>query len=81
LCRDVFSNPFRPVVIEPSWRTSVVVALANAIYEERRFEDMPVLGDALEEAGVESSLVAHCREPGRVHVRGCHVFDHLLGKS
>jgi hypothetical protein len=78
IIRDVFSVE---VKVEPSWRTEAVTALAKAIYAERRFEDLPVLGDALEAVGAESDLMAHCREQGRVHTRGCHVLDILLGKS
>jgi hypothetical protein len=81
--RDVF-NPFRPVTIDPSWLTwngGTVPKLAQAIYEERRFGDLPILADALEEAGCsEPTILAHCRSEGP-HVRGCWVVDLLLGKA
>ena len=55
--------------------------LAQAIYEERRFGDLPVLADALEEAGcTDADILSHCRGPGP-HVRGCWVVDLLLGKQ
>jgi hypothetical protein len=57
------------------------VQLARSLYEERRFEDMPVLADALEEAGCQDAAVLeHCRGPGP-HVRGCWVLDVVLGKE
>ena len=84
LLRDIFGNPFRPVAAEPSWTTwngGVVVKLAGSTYEGRAFERLPVLADALEEAGcTDADLLAHCRGGGE-HVRGCWVVDLLLGKS
>jgi hypothetical protein len=80
LIRDIF-NPFRPVTVEPFWLTPTVVALAYAIYVERAFDRMPVLADALEEAGCDNAdVLAHCRGDGP-HARGCWVVDGLLGKS
>jgi hypothetical protein len=84
LLRDIFGNPFRPVSIDPAWlqwHGGTVVRLAAAIYDERRFEDMPILADALEEAGcADGHLLDHCRLPGE-HARGCWLLDHLLGKE
>jgi hypothetical protein len=81
LLRDIFGNPFRPVLLDPRWQTPAVVALARTIYEERRFQEMPVLADALEEAGcTDKAILAHCREPGE-HVRGCWVLDLVLGRE
>jgi hypothetical protein len=84
LIRDIFGNPFRPVKLDPTWRVrkgGSVPNVAQAIYEERRFGDMPVLADALEEAGcTEQAILSHCRQPGE-HVRGCWVIDLLLGKD
>jgi hypothetical protein len=56
------------------------VAVARWIYEERRFEDLPILADTLEEAGVAGEILEHCREPGD-HVRGCWVVDMLLNQE
>jgi hypothetical protein len=79
LIRDLF-NPFRPVTFDPAWRTPAVLALARAISEERSFGDMPLLGDALEEAGCNSGhLLAHCREV-REHLKGCWAIDLILDK-
>jgi hypothetical protein len=81
LLRDIVGNPFRPVPFSPGWRTEAAVALARGIYEERAFERMPVLADALEDAGCDSAeVLEHCRgdEP---HVRGCWGVDAVLGKG
>ncbi|MCI0701000.1 MAG: hypothetical protein L0241_07950 [Planctomycetia bacterium] len=81
LVREIFGNPFRPVVVEPSWLTSDVVALAAGIYEDRAFDRMPILADALQDAGCDNNdILNHCRGEGP-HVRGCWVIDALLGKA
>ena len=81
LLRDIFGNPFRPVTIDPRWLTSTVIDLADAIYTERAFDRMPILADALMDAGCDSEeIINHCRGPGP-HVRGCWVVDLLLGKE
>jgi hypothetical protein len=79
--RDIFGNPFRPVPFDPSWRARNVIGLANSIYDERAFDKMPELGDALERAGCrDEATLSHCREPGE-HVRSCWVVDLVLGKE
>jgi hypothetical protein len=81
LLRDIFGNPFRPVAFDPAWRTSAAVALASRMYESRDFAPMPILADALQDAGCENDdILDHCRERG-VHVRGCWVVDLVLGKA
>jgi hypothetical protein len=81
LLRDIFGNPFCPVSVAPAWLTSNVVALATGIYGERAFDRMPILADALQDAGcANEDVLNHCRDDG-VHVRGCWVVDLLLGKS
>jgi hypothetical protein len=81
LVQEIFGNPFRPIpVLASVWRTAAVLALAGSIYEDRRFEEMPLLADALEEAGCTDRVILdHCRGPGP-HVRGCWVLDLLLDK-
>jgi hypothetical protein len=80
LIRDVFGNPFRPVAFDPAWRTSAAVGIAQTMYESRDFAVMPILADALEDAGCDSpDVLAHCRGDGP-HVRGCWVVDLVLGK-
>ncbi|MBN9117823.1 MAG: hypothetical protein J0I06_01415 [Planctomycetes bacterium] len=79
--RDIFGNPFCPVAVEPSWLTSDVRALATGIYEDRAFDRMPILADALQDAGCDNDdILSHCRQPGE-HVRGCWVVDLVLGKK
>jgi hypothetical protein len=79
--RCVFGNPFRPVVVEPAWRTREALALAASIYEERAYDCLPILADALEEAGcTDADVLGHCRQPGE-HVRGCWVVDLIRGNS
>ena len=84
LLRDIFGIPWRPVAIDLSWlawQANTVVQLAQAIYDERAFDRLPILADALEDAGCDSAdILAHCRGPGP-HVRGCWVIDALLGKQ
>jgi hypothetical protein len=79
--RDIFGNPFHFININPSWRTPTVVSLAQTIYAEKAFDRMPVLADALEDAGCDNDdILTHCRRPGE-HVRGCWVVDLLLDKD
>jgi hypothetical protein len=85
LVRDIFPNPFRPLPFHPTsfspeWRTSTAVALARQMYESRDFGAMPILADALQDAGCDNDeVLSHCRGPGP-HVRGCWVVDLVLGK-
>jgi hypothetical protein len=79
LVRCIFGNPLRPVTVDPAWLN--VTALARIIYDERSFDQMPDLADALEGAGcTNDEVLAHCREPGE-HARGCWVVDLILGKE
>src|SRR5262249_22298428 len=79
--REVLGNPFRPVILRPSWQTGTAAGLAEAIYAEAAFDRLPILGDALEDAGcANEEILNHCRQPG-VHVRGCWVVDLVLGKE
>jgi hypothetical protein len=81
LLRDIFDNPFRPLTFDSDWRTSTAVALAQQMYDSRDYSPMPILADALQDAGCDSSdILDHCRGPGP-HVRGCWVVDLVLGKS
>jgi hypothetical protein len=81
MLRDIFGNPFRLVTLNPSWQTSNVTALATAIYDDRAFDRLPILADALEDAGCDNAdILNHCRQPG-IHVRGCWVVDLVLQKA
>jgi hypothetical protein len=77
---DVFGpNPYKPVKCLPAWRTDTVKALAHSAYESRDFSVLPILADALEDAGCEQAdILNHCRHPHAAHVRGCWVVDSLL---
>jgi hypothetical protein len=82
LTRCIFGNPFRPVAFLPEWRTITAVALANLMYESRDFGTMPILADALQDAGCENEdILSHCRDADQVHVRGCWAVDLVLGKE
>jgi hypothetical protein len=82
LLHDIFGPlPFRDVVVNPSWLTSDVLALARGIYDDRAFDRMPILADALQDAGCDSDdILFHCRDATAAHVRGCWVVDLLLGR-
>jgi hypothetical protein len=81
LLRDMLSNPFRPVVFGPARFTETVKHLAQTIYDERAFDRLPILADALEEAGcTDADILAHCRSEGP-HFRGCWAVDLVLGKK
>jgi hypothetical protein len=81
IVHDIFGNPFRHVAVEPEWLTSTVVALAEGVYADRAFGRMPVLADALEDAGCShEDILSHCRGGGP-HTRGCWVVDLLTGRK
>ncbi len=86
LLRDIFGPlPFLPHpppdLAWLSWNSATVVSLAQGIYEERAFDRLPVLGDALEDAGCQDAeVLGHCRAGGE-HTRGCWVVDLVLGKA
>jgi hypothetical protein len=71
----------RCIHINDSWLTSTVTNLATSISAENAFGRLPILADALEDAGCDNAdILNHCRQP-REHVRGCWVVDLVLGKS
>jgi hypothetical protein len=81
LLRDIAGNPFRPVRFDPAWRSVLAVGLATGIYDTHDFDRLPILADALEDAGCsDADLLAHLRSPGP-HVRGCWAVDLVLGKE
>jgi hypothetical protein len=75
---------FRQVRLDPlwlAWNDSVSVQLTRSVYERRDFDRLPILADALEDAGcVDADLLSHLRGPGP-HVRGCWALDLILGKE
>jgi hypothetical protein len=85
LLRDIYGPlPFRPVAADPAWlawKDGTIPKLAQAIYDERAFDRLPVLADALEEAGCDNpDFLAHLRGPGP-HTKGCWPLDLILGKG
>lgn len=82
LLRCIAGNPFRPPNLPEAWRgwnDGALVKMAQAICDDRRWTDLPILADALEDAGcTDVLLLDHCRTPTE-HARGCHVLDALLG--
>ena len=82
--RDIFAYPFRPIAIDAFWlvwNDGALVKMAQAIYDHRTFDRLPILADALEDAGCTNAhILTHCRRDGP-HVRGCWVIDLLLGKE
>jgi hypothetical protein len=80
LLRDIVGNPFRGVKLHPRWLTANVVDLARTIYEQRAFDRLPILADALMDAGcADEQMLEHCRSDGP-HIRGCWVVDLILRK-
>jgi hypothetical protein len=84
LLRDLFGNPFRPARLDRAvraWDGGTLGRLARVLYEEGQFGDLPVLADALEDAGcTDETVLGHCRAPGG-HVRGCWVLDLLVERG
>jgi hypothetical protein len=81
LIRDILGSPLRKPVIQPDWRTSNVMAIARSIHSENAFDLMPILADALQDAGCDSpDVLEHCRGDGP-HVKGCWVIDLILERE
>ncbi len=79
--KDIFGNPFRPTILVPVWVNTMVLNLAQDIFDGRIFDCLPLLADSLEDAGcTNADIMNHCRSPGP-HVRGCWVVDAVLGKE
>jgi hypothetical protein len=78
LLRDILGNPFQEIRLDPlwlAWNDGCALKMAQAIYDERRFTDLPVLADVLQEAGCQDAeLLGHCRAE-HAHVRGCWLLD------
>ena len=84
LVREGFGNPFCQVTLDPSWlvwNSGTIPKLAQSIYDDRAFERLPILADALEEAGcTDPAILDHCRNQAE-HARGCWVVDLILAKG
>ena len=83
-CAAPEGSKARPARVDPAclaWDAVVVPGIARGIYDERAFERMPILADALEDAGCgDADILAHCRSDWP-HVRGCWVVDLLRGQK
>jgi hypothetical protein len=78
---DLAGIPARAATFDPAWRNSATMKLAQTMYDDRSFDRLPILADALQAAGCNNSdILEHCRRPG-VHIRGCWVLDMLLKLS
>jgi hypothetical protein len=79
--RDIIGNPFRSITFSPDWRTEAALDLAGHMYASRDFSPMPILADALQDAGCgDADILDHCCGPSP-HWRGCWVVDLVLGKE
>jgi hypothetical protein len=78
IVREIIANPFRPLEMPRAWlaaNDSAARHLATHIAAEQRFEDLPILADALEDAGCNhDALLRHLRQSSG-HLRGCWALD------
>jgi hypothetical protein len=76
--------PFGRAAVQPTWLAfgdGVAARLARGIEDEGAFDRLPILADALLDAGCDDEeLLGHLRDPGP-HWRGCHAVDLVLGKE
>ncbi len=84
LLRDIFGKSSRPFSMKPGWllwRDGEIPKMAKIIYDDRTFDYLPILANALQAAGCDyADILCHCRGPGP-HVRGCWALDLVLGKK
>jgi hypothetical protein len=80
LLRDVAGNPFALGDGSVAFLSVAVLDLGRAIYDGQLFDQMPILADAVEDAGCsDAALLAHLRGPGP-HAKGCWALDLVLGR-
>jgi hypothetical protein len=78
LIRELFRNPFCQGGFNPCWRTTDAVSVARGISDDEAFDRLPLLADALLDAGCDDeAMLAHCQADG-LHVRGCWALDAVL---
>ena len=95
LVHDIAGNPFRPWQHVPAWLGGGVIqpdgeqvrltetahTLARVIDAGRHHDRLPILADALEEAGItDAELLAHCRADA-THHPGCWAVELALGRT
>jgi hypothetical protein len=82
LVRDIFPPPGYTPALRPDWRTSTVLALARQMDDTGDFSAVPILADALQDAGCDNEfMLDRCRAPSGVHCRGNWVVDLVLGRE
>jgi hypothetical protein len=82
LLREIFENPFRRTRFDLAWRTDTALAVAQSVYDSRNYGALPILADALQDAGCDAEdLLNHLRDTSATHVRGCWALDLVLGKE
>jgi hypothetical protein len=79
--RCLFASPFRPTATDASWLTPTVLSIAQGIYTDQAFDRLPILADALQDAGCEDAELLNHYRSGGPHVRGCWAVDLVLGKE
>jgi hypothetical protein len=83
--RDIFPSPFRPKFVSRdwfAWNAATATTLAEQMYQSQDFSAMPLLADALQDAGCDcDDILNHCRDANATHVRGCWVCDLVLGRG
>ena len=83
LLHEIVGNPFTPARLDPAWlawNDALVERIARGIHDERSYGDMPILADALLDAGCrDEAILGHCRGADVRHVPGCWVLDLCLG--
>lgn len=82
ILREIVGNPWRSLM-SPEY-PEIVRLLAQSIYDQRAFNLMSILADALEESGCQDvDMLSHCRCDQRIasHTRGCWVLDRILRKE
>lgn len=82
ILRELFANPFEAISFDAAWRTETAIGLAHAIEADEAWDRMPILADALQDAGCElPPVLDHCRSTNVVHRKGCWVLDMVLGRA
>jgi hypothetical protein len=80
--RDIFPPPNYQPQRDSSWITTTVFTLAQQMDETGDYSVVPILGDALQDAGCDDPVIlACCRTPAHTHVRGNWVVDLVLERT
>jgi WD40 repeat protein len=76
----IFDVPVRPTSIHSGWVSSTVIALARGIRDENALDRLPILADALQDAGCDDiDILILCRDPNATTLRASWVLDLILG--